>query len=263
MNKNIDFSPINPVSSGLVIAEPWIGMLLDGTKTWEMRSKPTNKRGWVALIKKGTGHVFGLGYLSECRPSLDLNEMVENIENHKIPVSMIYNGEIDNWTTPWVFSQVIKLAKPIPYKHQAGAVIWVTLDALCSEGLKEALTSANTNLSNTIKPNDEKKMKLIGITTLTQGNLNNNHFYLRPFIDRFPSDLIGGKNKDNPAKRTAKIFAGSDVIETDIDGEKMLFRARGWVRSFLKQKNAQAGDQVAVYEVAPYEYNVEILHSKN
>ena len=40
------------VLQGLVIDEPWIGMLLAGKKTWEMRSAPTSKRGTIGLIRK-------------------------------------------------------------------------------------------------------------------------------------------------------------------------------------------------------------------
>lgn len=44
----------------LVIAEPWIGLILDGSKTWEMRSRATRKRGRIALIRKGSGQVVGV-----------------------------------------------------------------------------------------------------------------------------------------------------------------------------------------------------------
>ncbi len=35
----------------LVIRSPWIDLILAGSKTWEMRTKPTSIRGRVALIK--------------------------------------------------------------------------------------------------------------------------------------------------------------------------------------------------------------------
>jgi hypothetical protein len=36
----------------IVIREPYISLVLDGKKTWEMRSRRANYRGRVALIKK-------------------------------------------------------------------------------------------------------------------------------------------------------------------------------------------------------------------
>ena len=39
---------------GLIIADPWIGYIISGTKTWEMRSRNTTIRGRIALIRKGS-----------------------------------------------------------------------------------------------------------------------------------------------------------------------------------------------------------------
>jgi hypothetical protein len=38
---------------GLIIDEPWIGYIISGTKTWEMRSRNTAIRGSIGLIRKG------------------------------------------------------------------------------------------------------------------------------------------------------------------------------------------------------------------
>jgi len=37
---------------GLIIREPWIGMILDGSKTWELHTQHTTMRGEIALIRK-------------------------------------------------------------------------------------------------------------------------------------------------------------------------------------------------------------------
>jgi hypothetical protein len=34
---------------GLIIREPWIGMIMDGTKTWELRTQHTTMRFEIAL----------------------------------------------------------------------------------------------------------------------------------------------------------------------------------------------------------------------
>ena len=34
---------------GLIIREPWIGMIMDGSKTWELRTQHTTMRGEIAL----------------------------------------------------------------------------------------------------------------------------------------------------------------------------------------------------------------------
>ncbi|TDE33257.1 hypothetical protein E1B25_21410 [Antarcticimicrobium sediminis] len=62
---------------------------------------------------------------------------------------------------------------------------------------------------------------VIGRSVLTQGNLNNNHFYLREFIGAFPSGVIGGGNRASAAPCTLTInWTGSGTVTTDIDGSK-------------------------------------------
>lgn len=104
-----------------------------------------------------------------------------------------------------------------------------------------------------------REWKLIGTTILTQGNINNNHFYLRDVLTVFPADCIGGSNIVAAAVRSVTVSWGADSAETtDIDGQKKLFRKRGWVRDFFQQNNARAGDQVRIHMKSPYEYMVSI-----
>ena len=43
----------------LLIKEPWISMILEGKKTWEIRGSATKRRGRIALVASGTGTVVG------------------------------------------------------------------------------------------------------------------------------------------------------------------------------------------------------------
>ena len=100
-----------------------------------------------------------------------------------------------------------------------------------------------------------------GEVELTEGNLNakNMHFYMRGFLHRFPVDLIGGSNKSKAAPRTAVLdWGGGSYVDTDIDGGKEFFRARGWVRSFFAANRAQPGDIVRVEETGPYSYRISL-----
>lgn len=116
------------ITTGLVIADPWIGMILEGTKTWEMRSTSTSRRGWIGLIRKGTGCVWGVARIAECGHPMSPEEMIGTFGKHRIPVQMILSGEVAKWNTPWKLEDVRALAKPVPYIHKPGAVIWVALD---------------------------------------------------------------------------------------------------------------------------------------
>ncbi|SUB01468.1 DNA polymerase III subunit epsilon [Pannonibacter phragmitetus] len=97
----------------------------------------------------------------------------------------------------------------------------------------------------------------IGTTEITQGNINNNHIYLRAFFEKFPDDAIGGSNRESAASREIAVdWGGEAVVMTDLDGAKKFFRKRGWIREFFEQRGVRAGDIVTVEEIAPYSYRI-------
>ena len=103
----------------------------------------------------------------------------------------------------------------------------------------------------------------IGSVPLTQGNLNNSHFYLRELLHHFPSDVIGGSNAASAAKRTVSVdWGGQTPAATDIDGTKKLFRRRAWVSEFFRRNGAMADDVVQVEVLRPYEYRVSIMRKR-
>lgn len=112
---------------GLIIRQPWIGLILSGQKTWEMRSRGTAVRGPIALIEKGSGAVVGVAELSASLPPLRASDMGANFDKHRIPQNLVDEPGY-NWLTPWVIGNARRLDRPVPYRHKSGAVIWVDLD---------------------------------------------------------------------------------------------------------------------------------------
>ena len=99
--------------------------------------------------------------------------------------------------------------------------------------------------------------RVIGTTEITQGNIDNDHIYLRGFFDKFPADAIGGSNRASAAQREIAVdWGGGTVVITDLDGTKRFFRKRGWIREFFARHGARAEDSVMVEEIAPYSYRV-------
>lgn len=271
------------IKKGLIIDEPWIGFILSGEKTWEMRSTATSFRGWFGLIRKGSGAVVGVARLVDVGPPLSPEEMIRDFEKHRIPESMIRSGAVAKWNTPWILADVRRLPRPVAYRHKSGAVTWVNLDDDVTAAIAASLgDDVSTSTGNPPAPAvlDASRAELSssataasrmsegaggpssgmwGETEITEGNIRHNHFYMRSFIHRFPSDLIGGSNKREAAPRSALVDWGGPVpVETDIDGEKQFFRARGWVRRFFEANDAKAGDTVRVEETAPYRYRVSL-----
>lgn len=86
-----------------------------------------------------------------------------------------------------------------------------------------------------------------GIVTLTQGNINNGHFYLTEVMAMFPASVVGGSSKSNAAPECIEVHHGcGDPDSTDIAGDKKIFRSRAWVTTFFDAHGLQAGDRVVV-----------------
>lgn len=299
------------ITKALIVAEPWIGHLLTGRKSWEMRSKAASLRGWFGLIRKGSGAVVGVARLVDVGPRLTTEQMLANVEKHCIPPELILSGSVDKWTMPWKLEDVQRLPRSVPYQHKSGAVTWVDLDESVTQAIADQFGSSTHAASVPLRRSDEVKVdirergrklhidiewddglpedsipvgdvaelakpkpstsnalpsivspsgtRLVGEVALTEANITHGHIYLRSFFDRFPADAIGGSNKASQAKRLLTVQTPlGDQFETDLDGKKRFFRARGAVRSFLESSRARAGDVVVVEEVAPYRYRLSL-----
>ncbi|CAM0006074.1 hypothetical protein VPHK459_0009 [Vibrio phage K459] len=111
------------ITKGLIVSEPWIGKILSGVKTWEMRSTKTKTRGRIALIKKGTKTIVGTVELYDCLPC-DPEKLPMAI-SHCIPTAM--SDLFYKWNVAWKLREVRVLQEPIPYDHKRGSVVWVNL----------------------------------------------------------------------------------------------------------------------------------------
>lgn len=94
---------------------------------------------------------------------------------------------------------------------------------------------------------------------LTGGNIRNNHFYLRGCESIIPTGGIGGKSVADSGRRFAVNFEPGSESETDVDGSKMILRARGAVRDFYVRSGAAEGDQIIITRTAERELTVTLL----
>jgi hypothetical protein len=111
---------------GLIIKPYWADLILAGEKTWEIRGSRTTIRGRIALIKSGSGKIFGSVDLVNCislHGPNDYELILNSFNKHHVPLGVI------NYRKPyaWALENPIKYAEPIPYAHPQGAVIWVNL----------------------------------------------------------------------------------------------------------------------------------------
>lgn len=114
-------------TKGLIIREPWISMILDGMKTWELRSSSTAHRGRVALIASGTATVLGEVNLVGARGPLTRDDLANNVSRHQVERDWETQDMPYKAVHAWILERPVRYASPVPYIHPKGAVIWVNL----------------------------------------------------------------------------------------------------------------------------------------
>ncbi len=263
----------------IVIDEPWIGLILAGEKTWEMRRGSCSHRGPVALIRKGSGLVVGTANVVDSLAPLLTPEAYGAAErHHRIPPARQGRAREDGWATPWVLADARPLDRPVPYRHPYGAVIWVNLEpevaaAIAGQlGISDFAATTPTprpeaSLAPTVpSPPARKAMASPALTgetrvvTITGGNLRNNHIYLP--LEFFPAETIGGRNKHEAAPREISVtFEPGGVVQADIDGTKRILRSRPPIGDFFARAGIAEGDKVVIRRHNPYAYSVSKLNA--
>ncbi|MAY42401.1 MULTISPECIES: ASCH domain-containing protein [unclassified Neptuniibacter] len=109
------------IERALVVRKPWIDLILNGQKSWEMRSRSTSVRGQIGLIEQGSGLIVGECCLDGVGESIKNFNIGYGYQLHKIGDLEL----LDKWHVPWVLSGARRYEKPVPYKHPKGAVVWV------------------------------------------------------------------------------------------------------------------------------------------
>ncbi|TKB20421.1 MAG: ASCH domain-containing protein [Mesorhizobium sp.] len=112
----------------LIVREPWIDLILDGHKTWELRTQPTSIRGRIALIRKGSQEIEGVVKLVDVLPRLSPSGLADSVEFHCVPSDKHQEVMHAGWLTPWVVVDPRRFSSPIPFTRPSGAVTWVDLD---------------------------------------------------------------------------------------------------------------------------------------
>jgi hypothetical protein len=120
--------PTTSLDRLLIVAEPWASLLVDGDKTWELRTTSTKVRGSVGIASKGTGTIIGAVSLVDVHGPFSSEEIGEYEHLHQVPDddTSTYSGPQGLYA--WGVADAVRFETPVPYRHPQGAVIWVLLD---------------------------------------------------------------------------------------------------------------------------------------
>ena len=112
---------------GLTIREPWIGMILSGEKTWEIRTQNTQIRERIGLVRSGAPLVVGYATLTSVRV-MTRQQLAEHFKRHRVPQELLEQyGKPTKPLYAWILEDVVELTDPVPFTRPKGAVNWVQI----------------------------------------------------------------------------------------------------------------------------------------
>jgi len=110
----------------LLIRSPHIEKVLAGSKTWEIRSRSTNVRGTIGLIRSKSGLIVGTCELVGVIGPLSYGEFRNNARKWGGTAADAERSDHLRFYA-WVLRKAKRFRTPIPYRHPSGAIIWVRL----------------------------------------------------------------------------------------------------------------------------------------
>eukprot|EP00438_Fugacium_kawagutii_P026720 Skav228686 [mRNA] locus=scaffold2247:153627:154091:- [translate_table: standard] len=129
----------------LLVRAPWARKLVSGEKQWELRSKPTMKRGRIAIGQTGERVVVGEAAIVDCRlvavrDSGDGNgqwkptasgEWLGSLDSRRLHGGVDFEKWPKNWKKvyAWIMSSACQYQKPVPYRHVNGCQTWIASEA--------------------------------------------------------------------------------------------------------------------------------------
>ena len=116
-----------PTLNAVPIRAPFVDWILEGKKTWEIRSVATNIRGTVGLIKSKSLTVVGTCEIVDVVGPLTMALIRKNAQSKLNETPRACEDCVGLYA--WVLGNVRRLVEPVKYKHPSGAVVWVKLDA--------------------------------------------------------------------------------------------------------------------------------------
>jgi hypothetical protein len=114
--------------NGLVIRSPWIDLILDGKKIWEIRGRRTHIRGKIGLIRGGSGTIVGVCNLIGIVGPLNLKQFrkdarkagLRKSETKTLPYKTTYAWLLEN---PKRLKRIWSAAcEPIPFRLTDGVM---------------------------------------------------------------------------------------------------------------------------------------------
>ena len=114
-------------SSILIIQEPWIGLLLDGHKTLEIRGQKCKKSAGDKVflaLSGGGGVILGRMTFVASHGPLSRDEYAQQSHQHCVAGGTLPYGSS---TYAWELKAPVRFREPVRYTHKPGCVVWANM----------------------------------------------------------------------------------------------------------------------------------------
>lgn len=113
------------IERAIVVKAPFAGMIVDGIKTLEMRSRENHISERIGVIEARSGLI--IGSVDLCGSTF-LNESdFDTMKNDHCVEDLTL---LKKWNHGWILKNAVRFDKPIKYVHPRGAVTWVNIKKL-------------------------------------------------------------------------------------------------------------------------------------
>jgi hypothetical protein len=124
----------------MIMREP-LAQIFDGSKTWEVRTQRTAKRGRIALSEKGAGKIVGSCTLHRVVGPVSLAEMRRNARRMgmtRLEAERLWARKKakKRQIFAWEFRAVRRFRSPVPFKNPSGAVTWAKVPSRIATKLR-------------------------------------------------------------------------------------------------------------------------------
>ena len=114
-------------TTALYVCAPWIHLILDGLKTWEIRSRPCKKRGRVALALPKSSTVIGDVLIVDC-VEIYRSDFTAHEDKHCVTAKDATSVLKDcDCIYAWHLAKPRRYASPVAFRLKPGQVVWIDL----------------------------------------------------------------------------------------------------------------------------------------
>lgn len=114
----------------LILLPQWAELILDGSKTAEVRGQNTHKRGKVLITLSGEKTIVGAVDIVDCEGPVTKERFDELRDKHRVDGAIHTSSHADDQGMPYRrtyiyhLSNPVRFHTPVPFERKSGPVTW-------------------------------------------------------------------------------------------------------------------------------------------